>query len=176
MNSVKIALIGTSCVGKTTILDELKNIFTDYVFINEVAREYFIKSKSNDRFSFQDQKNIQDLVIETEKKMNGRIVICDRSVICPIIYTHAGGDVDGAQTLHSRVSEWIPTYTHLVILDPSEVPYEKDLVRDEDNNFRMKVHKVYLEFLKEKNIEYSLISGSLEDRIKKVTEIINKYE
>lgn len=175
MTSKKIALIGTSCVGKTSILDELKSVFRDHVFINEVAREYFLRQKSKNRFSFQDQKNIQDLAIRTEKNMTGKIIICDRSVICPIIYTNAAGDVSGGRELFSRIKDWVPTYTQLLLLDPSEVPYKKDTVRNEDNLFRMKVHSEYLVFLAEKKIQYTLITGTRPERIAKITKIINSY-
>lgn len=175
MNSIKIALIGTSCVGKTSILDELKGVFKDHVFINEVAREYFLRSKSKNRFSFQDQKNIQDLVIQTEKNMLGKIIICDRSVICPIVYTNAGGDTSGGEILFTRIRDWIPTYSHLLLLDPHEVPYKKDQIRDEESSFRLKVHKEYIAFLATNNIQYTLITGTRSKRLSKIAELIKSY-
>lgn len=176
MTSVKIALVGTSCVGKTTILEELKSVFPNHVFINEVAREYFLKNKSENRFSFQDQKNIQDEVIRREKELKEKFITCDRSVICPIIYTLAAGDVGGGEILFDRIKDWIGTYTHLILLDPSDVPYKNDMVRDENSDFRMMVHEEYIRFLEDKDIQYTLLSGVLKKRIERVQEIINRYE
>jgi len=172
VESKKIALIGTSCVGKTTLLEELKRIYPQYVFINEVARDYFSNNKSKNRFSFKDQQNIQDLVMDREKEMKGNIVVCDRSVICPIIYTNADGDILGGKNLHSRVKEWIPTYSQLLLLDPVDVPYQKDSIRSEEKFFRMKVHKEYVAFLKDNNIQYTLIKGSWDQRLSQIKEII----
>lgn len=168
----KIALIGTSCVGKTSILEILKEKFPEHVFINEAAREYFRSKRLSNRFSFSDQKNIQDLVIEKEKIMEGDMRICDRSVICPIIYTITAGDVKGGNLLHSRIKSWIKTYTEFLLLDPLGIPFENDEIRNEDIGFRMKVHNEYVAFLKKNNIQYTLINGSWKERVEKIETII----
>ena len=169
----KSALIGTSCVGKTSVANEMKKIFGEERILEEGAREYFERFKPNERFTLEHQREIQDFVIHKEKKLSNKdILICDRSIICPIIYTRAGGDKNGSDFLYQRVTDWIPTYTNLLLLDPYEVPYQKDSVRDEDPEFRMKVHVEYIAFLKEKDIQYTLIKGSLNERIKRIRDLI----
>ena len=169
----KIALIGTSCVGKTSVANQIKKTLGEDKILNEGAREYFERFKPTNRFTLDHQQKIQDFVIDKEKRhSNNDILICDRSIICPIIYTRTNGDVTGSEFLYKRVIDWIPTYTNLLLLDPYEVPYKKDSVRNEQNSFRMKVHDEYIAFLQEKDIQYTLIKGSLAERIKKVRDLI----
>lgn len=173
MAQKKIALIGTSCVGKTSVANEMKKIFGEERILDEGAREYFERFKPNERFTLEHQREIQDFVIDKEKKLSNKdILICDRSIICPIIYTRANGDKKGSEFLYQRVIDWIRTYKKLFLLDPHEVPYKKDSVRNEAFSFRMRVHDEYVAFLREKDIQYTLIKGSLDERIKRIRDLI----
>ena len=172
----KIALIGTSCVGKTSVANEMKKIFGEERILEEGAREYFERFKPNERFTLEHQKEIQDFVISKEKRLLTQdILICDRSIICPIIYTRANGDKKGSEFLYQRVIDWIRTYKKLFLLDPHEVPYKKDSVRNEALSFRMKVHDEYVAFLREKDIQYTLIKGSLKNRVSQIEKIVSSY-
>jgi len=172
----KIALIGTSCVGKTSVANEMKKIFGEERILEEGAREYFERFKPNERFTLEHQKEIQDFVISKEKRLLTQdILICDRSIICPIIYTRANGDKKGSEFLYQRVIDWIRTYKKLFLLDPHEVPYQKDSVRNEALSFRMKVHDEYVAFLREKDIQYTLIKGSLKNRVSQIEKIVSSY-
>lgn len=172
----KIALIGTSCVGKTSVANEMKKIFGEERILEEGAREYFERFKPNERFTLEHQKEIQDFVISKEKRLLTQdILICDRSIICPIIYTRANGDKKGSEFLYQRVIDWIRTYKKLFLLDPHEVPYQKDSVRNEALSFRMKVHDEYVTFLREKDIQYTLIKGSLKNRVSQIEKIVSSY-
>lgn len=172
---IKIALIGTSCTGKTTITKAFQNVSNpDIGIVHEAAREYFESVHAAERFSFNDQKNIQNLVMKREREMGSKykMILCDRSVLCPIMYTIANGDRKGGEALFERAQLWISSYKHFFLLDPYEVPYTQDSIRRESENFRLKVHEEYLAFLKEKEIQYTLIKGSLEKRINKIKEFI----
>jgi len=172
----KSALIGTSCVGKTSVANEMKKIFGEERILEEGAREYFERFKPNERFTLEHQKEIQDFVISKEKRLLTQdILICDRSIICPIIYTRANGDKKGSEFLYQRVIDWIRTYKKLFLLDPHEVPYQKDSVRNEALSFRMKVHDEYVAFLREKDIQYTLIKGSLKNRVSQIEKIVSSY-
>lgn len=54
----KIALIGTSCVGKTSVANEMKKIFGEERILDEGAREYFERVKPSKRFTLEHQKEI----------------------------------------------------------------------------------------------------------------------
>ena len=176
MAQKKIALIGTSCVGKTSVANEMKKIFGEERILDEGAREYFERVKPSKRFTLEHQKEIQDFVIRKEKNLSNKdVLICDRSIICPVIYTRANGDKKGSEFLHERVIDWIPTYSKLFLLDPYGVPYKKDSVRNEEESFRMRVHDEYVAFLREKDIQYTLINGTLKNRVFQIEKIISSY-
>ncbi len=165
-----------SISGKKREEATLKKILGEDRILEEGAREDFERFKPNERFTLEHQKEIQDFVISKEKRLLTQdILICDRSIICPIIYTRANGDKKGSEFLYQRVIDWIRTYKKLFLLDPHEVPYQKDSVRNEALSFRMKVHDEYVAFLREKDIQYTLIKGSLKNRVSQIEKIVSSY-
>ncbi|MBI2590464.1 MAG: AAA family ATPase [Candidatus Blackburnbacteria bacterium] len=110
----KIALVGTSCVGKTTIFDALRNSLDNtpsVAFVPEAARAFFEKNPGIIRFSADTQGRIQDLAIEQERRVGSsgvEIMICDRSCLDAVAYTLAAGDVEGADNLLTNVAFGYP--------------------------------------------------------------------
>lgn len=173
----KIAFVGTSCTGKTTLLEYLRLKFANskVIFVEESARVFFQKHpRIRKRFSCRTQEMIQDLVFQAEKEAHlkeAEVILCDRSVIDPIAYVLAGGDKKGAEKLFKKVSEWLVTYDKFFLLDPKDVVYCQDEVRQESEEERLKLHKAFLKLFKEKNIELELLSGTVEERAKKVEQL-----
>lgn len=139
----KIALVGACCVGKTTLLDLYKDNL-DVVVVEEAARLFFTANPDiPDRFSVEVQRQIQALAIENEQSAtigNVRAVVCDRSVLDAVVYTWARGDKGGARQLFEKIEFWLPTYHKLLLLDPRDVHYETDNVRQEDEETRQQLH------------------------------------
>ncbi|CAN5166431.1 hypothetical protein BH09PAT1_BH09PAT1_4350 [soil metagenome] len=74
----KFALIGTSCVGKTTLLDRLASDipreFNKKVVISpEAARYYFSTVKVRKPFSYSNQSAVQSLAKKLDKKPKKKI-------------------------------------------------------------------------------------------------------
>lgn len=119
---------------------------------------------------------MQALALQQEQKAHetgATIILCDRSVIDAIIYVRAHGDRAGATELLDRVKFWLPTYKIFLLLNPADVPYQTDDVRKEDEQRRQDFHTAYLEFFEESGIPYKLLSGTLDQRITRVDEILN---
>jgi nicotinamide riboside kinase len=178
----KIALIGTSCVGKTTILKRVKKYFsdqTDVLFLTEAARIFFHNNPNlPDRFASDVQIQIQQLVIQREREaqqQNPTVIVSDRSVLDPTAYAKANGDETGSETLIDNVTNWIPTYSKFLLLDPKGVPFKNDFIRNETIQMRQAVHDAFVLILKKQNIPYTLITGKREDRVKQVISLINAY-
>ena len=128
----KFALVGTSCVGKSTLLIALEKKLQkqfpskNIAIVPEAARSYFSKHKTNTPFGFSPQSEIQSLAKRTEEsvqKDNPDIILCDRSVIDSPAYVSTVGDTKGAQRLLNNIIDWLPTYSHIFLLDPKDVPY-----------------------------------------------------
>lgn len=170
----KIAFVGTSCTGKTALLEQLRLKFSNdkIVFVEESARVFFQKHpRIRKRFSCRTQGMIQELVFQSEKEAHlkeGHIIICDRSVIDPVAYVLASGDKKGAEKLFKKVSRWIATYDKFFLLDPKDVVYCQDEVRQENEKERQKLHEVFLKLFQEKGLKFQLLSGTLEERVIKV--------
>jgi adenylate kinase len=94
----KIALVGTSGIGKTTVLEYFKHRFagdSTVVFVEEAARTFFIEHPEiMHRFSEDSQGQVQTLALRNEKLAyldNPKVIICDRSVIDAVAYVRAQG-------------------------------------------------------------------------------------
>lgn len=175
----KLAFVGTSRVGKTTILEHFKKSFAgnpNVAFVEEAARTFFRQNPQiKDRFSVDTQGQIQALALRNERDIHqsgARIIFCDRSVIDAVVYVRSQGDKKGSDELLERVKMWLPTYHKFLLFDPVDIPYETDDIRQETSETRQKFHDAFLTFFKETNIPYELLSGTKEERIKRVTEII----
>lgn len=180
-HSRKIAFIGTSCIGKTTIVEEYRQRFVGdphTVVVEEAARAFFTQNPDVvDRFSVNAQERVQALALKSEQNAHdagAKLILCDRSVIDAVVYTRANGDREGADRLLEKVKFWLPTYHKFLLLDPADVPYQADDVRQEDEQLRQGFHNAFLEFFQESGIPFELLSGTVEQRIVRVDEIINE--
>lgn len=172
----KIAFVGTSCVGKTTLIDTLRNN-PNVAIVEEAARIFFTQNPQIvERFSAHTQGQVQALALKNEQiahKSGASIIVCDRSVIDAVVYVRSQGDKKGAEELLDRVKFWLPTYNKFLLLDPSDIPYTKDDIRQESEEVRQGFHNAFLEFFKDTDIPYELLSGTIGKRTKRINQIIN---
>jgi predicted ATPase len=180
-NQQKIALVGTSCIGKSTIFEHFKHIYAGdkkVSFVEEAARNYFTQNSRipvDNRFSFQPQSEIQALALQAEQAAHSSgslLIITDRSTLDAAAYVRAYGDIQGSRTLVERVRLWLPTYSSILLLNPEGVTFQQDDIRQEDENVRQRNHHAFVELFEEEGVPYELVSGTLEQRIKRVNEII----
>ena len=179
-NGRKIALVGTSCVGKSSIWEHFKGQPNNSLiaFVDEAAREYFKKNPNipdSEKFSIKHQGPIQDLQMEYEQtahKNGTEIILCDRSVLDAVAYVRGHGDRKGSDFLLRKVQHWIPTYHTIFLLDPKDVPYRQDEIRKESPETRQRNHEVFVELFAEAQIPHRVLVGTLEERIEKVQEVI----
>lgn len=175
---IKIAFVGTSSVGKTSLLWEYKKRMgknPSIAFVHEAARDFFKDNATvKKRFAKDTQEKIQSLMLKREKKAHGsgaKIILCDRSVIDAVVYVRSTGDKEGSNELFEKVRFWLPTYYKFFLLDPADVIYKKDNIRQENEKVRQAFHKAFLDFFKEKRIPFELLSGTMEERMVKVDKL-----
>ncbi len=177
---VKIALVGSLSVGKTTILNALRKKYMgcgEIVYVEEVAREYFQKYGMKERFSVKAQSRIQELILKSELKIHNqkpKIIICDRSVIDSVVYLKSYGDNKGYKMLLKRVRWWLPTYHIFFLLSPSGWTYSADEIRNEDQKKRRKIHLHYVHFFKKNSLPVIMLTGGFAKRLAAVEEYL-KY-
>lgn len=174
----KLALVGATCTGKTSIIEHLKGKYKEnskIVFVEEGARAFFkLNPNVADRGAWEVQTGIRNLVFENEKnagKNSPDVLICDRSIIDSAVYMEAHGDPKGADRLLKSIVKWIPTYNLILMLDPKEVPYKRDNIRVEGEDFRNHVHETFIRFFERNKIKYQILKGNLDERIKYVEDL-----
>jgi len=153
----KVCIYGPESTGKSTITVKLAQYFkTNYV--PEVAREYL----NDHKVVYEDisviAKMHADAVLEEEKKSN-KVLFVDSDIITTMIYSqfYFGKTPD--------FESWIINANtfDLYLLFDIDTPWADDPQRD-SKNFR-KEHRVWFEEeLKKRNISYTVISGSWEER------------
>jgi nicotinamide riboside kinase len=174
----KVAFIGSSCVGKTALLEVCKTTYAgcaEVVFVEEAARDFFRENRVKDRFSAAAQGKIQMMALARERRAHASgaaAIVCDRSVLDAVVYTYARGDAVGAMKLLDRVRFWLPTYQSLLLLDPRDIAYQTDAVRTESVAVRQQFHEAFIGFFDETGIPYRLLSGTIARRMAQVDDII----
>jgi nicotinamide riboside kinase len=183
---VKVAFVGTSCIGKTSLLEACRaSLGDEALYVDEAAREWFmLHPEVADRFGVLAQGEVQALALQKEKKAHelsagqaGRYsaILCDRSVLDAPVYVHSQGNTVGAQELLGRVRSWLPTYDRIFLLDPVDVPYSPDDIRTEDKATRQLFHDAFRDFFRANELPYWLLSGSTTERLCQVKAFIDNY-
>lgn len=179
----KFAISGSASVGKSTMTDiyRKKTQENKHVRVLEEGAQVFFQIhpelKEKSIHTTEVQQEIQDFVLTREQEAyqpEVKLIICDRSVIDPIIYTGFYQGNEYAKALLKNVSWWLPTYTKFLILDPKDVPNDAGHFRRETPQDRVAIHKAFIQFCRENNLSFEVISGSLDERIDTVDTIIDK--
>ncbi|HEY4497070.1 MAG TPA: AAA family ATPase, partial [Candidatus Paceibacterota bacterium] len=112
-------------------------------------------------YEMQDMNFINELKAYEAKP---KFILCDRSVIDPVVYALAEGDTDRADRLLARMRHWLQTYHQFILFDKEGIPYKQDEFRDEDYKYRDKVHDSFIDFFSSLNIPYVVAAGDSENR------------
>lgn len=179
----KMAFVGTSCVGKSTLLEACREqLGPQTVIVEEAARELFTAHPEiTERFAVEAQEQVQDLALQKEVTAHKRaeglgraVILCDRSVLDAPVYVYSQGDELGAEKLLDKVRLWLPSYNKIWLLDPTDVPYTTDAIRDEDESTRQLFHDAFLDFFTRHKIPFDLLSGSVGARISQVSGFVTR--
>ena len=172
---MKIAILGTHGVGKTTLATQLFTYCTrtgkNVRFIQEVVRDCpfgLHEKQSVETVSWIVSKQIG---YELDAKARGAdVIICDRSAMDPVMYLYAqvGVRVDEyAQNLSDLAHSWLNTYDVLIYVRPSDGPILEDGFRSTDLAFQKAVDcefaisiKDFMETFPSKQV-YFLTSNSI---------------
>jgi nicotinamide riboside kinase len=175
-----VALIGTSCVGKTTVIEAVKDLYPNdgqITVLEEQARNYFEAHPEITGYTEASvQGQLMGLILAAEDQAiirQPKVIVSDRAPICAPVYTAAGGDSESAEALYRLQKPRLPMY-RMLLLDTIGVPYKVDSVRQREGMDRQAVHEKYISFLGEHNVRYELVGGTLEDRINRVKTVIDE--
>ena len=165
---LKIAFTGPESSGKTTMAKLIAEVYSTS-FIPEYARE-FLKHKTT--YSISDLDVIAKKQVELCKASKNTLVISDTEMAVMLIWS---------QEKFKEVSPTIQSYweaqnfDHLFLCAP-DIPWEADKLRENPLD-RERLFVLYVELLTRNNLSFSILRGSLNQRIiacKKQMELLLK--
>lgn len=161
----KVLFLGAESTGKTTLVQALGDE-------KHTALEFgrFLFNKREGKLRYEDMTRIGNgqLEVEAYKAANLRMdefLYCDTSPLTTQFYSQEWFGRTSAKLVHA-VWDSEDSYYKIFLCAP-DFPMVQDGTR-QDETFRSKGHRYYLEQLRNK--KYTLLSGSLEERIAKVKE------
>lgn len=175
---MKIAFSGTHGVGKTTLLNKLKQYkqFRFYNFVSNVTRDLYVDCENLNISTEPDIFQafvIHRFVYYHTKYTN---LIADRSCLDSYAYARywykKGVLSDATLELNRTLSaRYAHMYDHIFWIPCGEFPPLADGIRSDDEKFQKDVENELLEAMEEFNIKPHRLTGSVEQRAQKVLEL-----
>jgi nicotinamide riboside kinase len=169
---MKIALIGTHGIGKTTlaygITTYLKKQGKHAGMLAEVT--WRCPFKINKETSIKSQLWLLATQIKEELELEEKFdyVVCDRSAIDNFIYTLNAVGHENALPYESMVLDRAKSYDLLFKLPLKKEFLVPDGIRDTDREFQKKIDDLLEDYLKQKNIEHVKIVPGM-DYLEQIT-------
>lgn len=171
----KVVFVGAMSTGKSTITEALAKKY-DTTYTSEYGRDYWTEHQIDRRLSFEAFNEIAKGHIEQEEKalLNAnKYLFVDTNAITTYMY---------ALDYHGRAPELLTQLAlenanryDLFFLCNDDIPYEDTWDRSGDQKRRV-FQKQIIADLHERRIPYIELSGNLEERIKRVDEILSTFE
>ena len=170
---MKIGFCGTMSVGKTTLVNALKELpeFKDYTFRTE--RSKYLMELGIPLNTDSTVKGQIVFLAERASELMCKNIITDRTIIDVIAFTKAAKSIDyhEAEDFVALATRLLPEYDYLFYVSPEGVDMEDNGVRETDLEYRELIdfiikHQLETNKWKIKNLIH--ISGSTEERIAQV--------
>lgn len=174
--NIKLAISGAQSTGKSTLLESLKKEYPKINFVEEITRD--LKSKG---FKINEDGNddtqVQIMNLHKKYSVLGIDTIYDRCALDGLVYTQYlfnTGNV--SEDVHSKsieiFNEIINNYDIICYIRP-----EFDIVNDGERSvnleFRDEIVQLFEYFIDLYNIKVIVLTGTVQDRVNQVKEIIN---
>jgi len=172
---MKIGLCGTMSVGKTTLVNALKEIpqFKDYKFATE--RSKYLNSLGiplNYKTTIEGQTIF---LAERVTELMQENTITDRTIIDVMAFTECAThtSIVDANDFIDYSRRFIPQYDYIFYISPEGIGIKDNGIRETDATYRKKIDESIQKLLLKHRPHYYTLKGSTEERIKQMLEIIN---
>jgi nicotinamide riboside kinase len=175
---MKIGFCGTMSVGKTTLVNALKELpeFKDYTFATE--RSKYLRDLGIPLNTDSTIKGQMVFLAERASELMVENIVTDRTVIDVMAFTRAAKSIpyiisDQFETLALNL---IREYDYIFYVSPEGVEIEDNGVRTIDPEYRMEIDKNIQRLLDKYPHKFKRlhrISGTTEERIQQIKQVIN---
>ena len=178
---MKIGFCGTISVGKTTLVNALKELpeFADYHFATE--RSKYLRDLGIPLNTDSTLKGQLIFLAERASELLHENMITDRTVIDVMAFSHLSTTIPFfiSADLNKAVSELIRDYDYIFYVSPEGVELEDNGVRVVDSEYRMELDQTIKKLLEQHKSKlntitgYSELSGTTEERIQKIKQVMS---
>ena len=174
---MKIGFCGTMSVGKTTLVNALKELpeFKDYHFRTERSKHLMsLGIPLNTDSTLKGQ-----LVFASERaaELMQEKIITDRTVIDVMAFCDLSTSMEDYEKFHlsSALYHLIKEYDILFYVSPEGVEIEDNGVRETNANYRMAIDKKIKSIIQMHRSNSPIIKGTVKERIKQVKNAVAQY-
>ena len=175
---MKIGFCGTMSVGKTTLVNALKELpeFADYNFATE--RSKYLRDLGIPLNTDSTLKGQIIFLAERSSELFAEDIVTDRTVIDVMAFTRLANSIPYfmADALNDAVSHLIREYDYIFYVSPEGVLLEDNGVRTIDTKYRNEVNREIQKLIlkhKSKFKSYHELSGTTEERIQKIKQVMS---
>ena len=175
---MKIGFCGTVSVGKTTLVNALKELseFKDYTFATE--RSKYLRDLGIPLNTDSTLKGQTIFLAERCSELIQENIITDRTVIDVMAFTMCANSIDqfDKDRFDDYASRFIEEYDWIFYVIPAGVDIEDNNIRTTDSIYRDRIDQMikYLYSANLSNIKnFGIISGSTETRIELIKSYLN---
>jgi nicotinamide riboside kinase len=175
---MRIGFCGTISVGKTTLVNALKELpeFNGYKFQTE--RSKYLRDLGIPLNTDSTLKGQIIFLAERASELSQEDIITDRTIIDVMAFTRLAKSIPYfmADNLNDAVAPLLREYDYIFYVSPEGVGIEDNGVRTIDAKYRNKIDKEIQKLLfqhKHKIPHYSELSGSTEERIQKIKQVMS---
>ena len=177
---MKIGLCGTMSVGKTTLVNALKNEpeFKNYTFRTE--RSKYLNSMGIPLNTDSTLKGQLVFAAERAAELMQENIITDRTIIDVMAFCELSKSMSIAEKRHINGVLWhlIREYDIIFHIDDLSVPIEDNGIRETDKDYRLAIHQKISSILGMHRYmpgKVVTISGTTEERINQIKTSITSY-
>ncbi len=175
---MKIGLCGTMSVGKTTLVNALKDLpeFKDYITRTERSKELMAMGIPLNTDSTLLGQTV--FLAERASELMQENIITDRTVIDVMAFAQASKSIDWTDkdAFNEYARRLIKEYDYIFYVSPKGVEIEDNGIRETDADYRNDIDIIIRHILsmqKHRIKNYGVLEGSTEERIKQMLETIS---